>query len=88
MELADVSCRRAGEDLVAKSDAEMREHDLRLQSRLRERQEQIDRARRAIEAGTYGVCVECGGAIPEGRLRAIPDAERCVPCQTAAGRRR
>jgi DnaK suppressor protein len=72
----------------AASDAEMREHDLRLQSRLRERQDQIDRARHAIEAGTYGVCVECGGEIPEGRLRAIPDAERCVPCQTAAGRRR
>ena len=48
----------------------------------------IDRARRAIEAGTYGVCVECGGEIPEGRLRAIPDAERCVACQMAAGRRR
>jgi phage/conjugal plasmid C-4 type zinc finger TraR family protein len=60
----------------------MREHDLRLQGRLRERMDQIDRARRAIESGTYGQCVECGGPIPEGRLKAIPDAERCVPCQT------
>lgn len=72
----------------AASDAEMREHDLRLTGRLRERMEQIERARRAIEAGTYGVCADCGDSIPEGRLRAIPDAERCVPCQTSAGRRR
>ncbi len=72
----------------AASDSEMREHDLRLQGRLRERIEQIERARRAIAAGTYGQCVSCGGQIPEGRLRAMPDAERCVPCQTKFDRGR
>lgn len=72
----------------AASDAEMREHDLRLQGRLRERIEQIERARRAIAGGTYGRCVDCDGPIPEGRLKAIPDAERCVPCQTQFDRRR
>ncbi len=66
----------------AASDAEMREHDLRLQGRLRERIEQIERARAAIANGTYGTCVTCDGVIPEGRLKAMPDAERCVPCQT------
>ena len=65
----------------AASDAEMREHDLRLQGRLRERMEQIERARQAIANGTYGTCVECGGEIPPGRLTLMPDAERCVPCQ-------
>ncbi len=70
----------------AASDAEMREHDLRLQGRLRERIESIERARAAITHGTYGTCVSCGGAIPEGRLVAIPDAERCVPCQSKANR--
>jgi RNA polymerase-binding protein DksA len=70
----------------AASDAEMREHDLRLQGRLKERLEQIDRAREAIAAGTYGICADCGGEIPEGRLSAIPDAARCVPCQTRANR--
>jgi RNA polymerase-binding transcription factor DksA len=72
----------------AASDAEMREHDLRLQGRLRERIEQIERARKAIANGTYGRCVECVGPIPEGRLKAMPDAERCVPCQTKFDRGR
>ncbi|MDP9467472.1 MAG: TraR/DksA C4-type zinc finger protein [Chloroflexota bacterium] len=72
----------------AASDAEMREHDLRLQGRLRERMEQIERARAAIANGTYGRCVSCDGPIPEGRLKAIPDAERCVPCQTKFDRYR
>src|SRR5450432_2061907 len=31
-----------------------------------------------IEDGTYGVCADCGGGVPEGRLEARPDAARCV----------
>lgn len=72
----------------AASDAEMREHDLRLQTRARERIDQIERALAAIREGTYGVCIDCGSDIPEGRLTAKPDAERCVPCQTKADRYR
>ncbi|WP_231871178.1 TraR/DksA C4-type zinc finger protein [Halioglobus sp. HI00S01] len=33
-----------------------------------------------IEAGTYGECEHCGENIAEGRLRAIPEATRCVGC--------
>jgi RNA polymerase-binding protein DksA len=72
----------------AASDAEMREHDLRLQGRARERMEQIQRARAAIADGSYGICVGCGAEIPEGRLNAVPDAQRCVPCQTKFDRGR
>jgi len=72
----------------AATDAEMREHDLRLQTRARERIQQIERALEAIRTGTYGVCVDCNGVIPDGRLEAMPDAERCVPCQTKADRYR
>ncbi len=72
----------------AASDSEMREHDLRLQSRARERMGQIERALKSIADGTYGVCVECGTPIPDGRLQIKPDAERCVPCQTRADRYR
>ena len=72
----------------AASDSEYREKQLRDQLRMREQLEQLSRAREAIEAGTYGVCVDCGSPIPEGRLKAIPDAERCVPCQSRAPRRR
>lgn len=72
----------------AASDAEMREHDLWLATRAKERIEHIERALQAIKDGTYGVCIDCGAAIPEGRLKAKPDAERCVPCQTKADRHR
>ena len=41
----------------------------------------IDRALERIEAGTYGVCMECGGEIPPERLKVNPTAERCFPCQ-------
>lgn len=72
----------------AASDAEMREHDLRLQGRLKERMDQIELARRAIADGTYGRCLGCGEPIPDGRLKAKPDAQRCVPCQTKFDRGR
>jgi DnaK suppressor protein len=40
----------------------------------------IDRALAKIEAGTYGVCDECGGDIGADRLEALPAASRCVDC--------
>ena len=36
----------------------------------------------------YGLCVDCGQEIPEGRLEARPDAARCVGCQAKYARRR
>ena len=33
-----------------------------------------------IESGHYGWCVQCGAPIGEERLRAEPEAERCVGC--------
>ena len=38
-------------------------------------------ALRRIEIGTYGICVDCGAEVPEGRLEARPEAARCVSCQ-------
>jgi len=34
-----------------------------------------------IDAGTYGVCIDCGNAISEKRLKSYPNASRCVACQ-------
>ncbi len=45
------------------------------------RMNQIDEALRAIARGDYGICQNCGAKIPIGRLRAMPDAKYCVPCQ-------
>ncbi|CNG47639.1 DnaK suppressor protein [Mycobacterium tuberculosis] len=41
-----------------------------------------------IRAGAYGRCVDCGEAVPEGRLEARPDAARCITCQARRDRRR
>ena len=40
-----------------------------------------------IERGIYGVCADCGKAIPDGRLDARPEAARCVGCQSKRDRR-
>jgi DnaK suppressor protein len=71
----------------AATDAEARERELRQQLQWREREARLRAALEAIDAGTYGICVDCGAEIPEGRLRALPDAVRCVPCQRVASRR-
>lgn len=72
----------------AATDAEAREKQLSEVLRLRDQLGRLQRAQAAIAAGTYGVCVDCGATIPEGRLRARPDADRCVACQSRADRRR
>lgn len=48
--------------------------------------EHVERALAKLDAGTYGVCDACGGAIPPARLQARPESTLCVTC--AAGARR
>lgn len=38
----------------------------------------IERAEARLEAGTYGLSVESGKPIPDGRLEALPTAERTI----------
>lgn len=47
---------------------------------------QVDDALARVDAGTYGVCANCGKAIPEARLQARPFAEYCVACAEKLGR--
>ena len=47
---------------------------------------QVDDALTRVEAGTYGVCANCGRPIPAGRLEARPFAEHCVSCAEKLGR--
>jgi phage/conjugal plasmid C-4 type zinc finger TraR family protein len=35
-----------------------------------------------VWAGGVVVCADCDQAIPSARLKAVPDCERCVDCQT------
>lgn len=37
-----------------------------------------------IQAGTYGICTDCGVSIPQARLLAYPTAKRCIDCQSQA----
>lgn len=47
---------------------------------------EIDAALARVDAGTYGVCEECGGAIGDGRLEARPVARTCIRCAAASSR--
>ena len=49
---------------------------------------EIDRALEKLEEGTYGLCEDCGEAIPQERLDVVPWATTCVRCRArrASGR--
>jgi DnaK suppressor protein len=49
--------------------------------------EAVERAEARVEDGTYGLSVESGEPIGEGRLRRLPTAERTAEEQTAFERR-
>lgn len=33
-----------------------------------------------IDAGTYGLCLDCQAAIPFERLEVMPETDRCIVC--------
>lgn len=53
----------------------------RLEGQGKHELDEIDAAQARLAAGTFGVCEGCGKAIPLTRLRALPTARACVPCQ-------
>lgn len=69
-------CEAAALDSTRDTEVALGEQDAR-QLRL------ITAALARLEAGTYGLCLDCGELIPVRRLRAVPWAERCVSCQEA-----
>jgi RNA polymerase-binding protein DksA len=46
---------------------------------------EIDAALERIEAGTYGICANCGKEIPAERLEAIPYTTLCIDCKRLEG---
>jgi DnaK suppressor protein len=48
--------------------------------------EQVLAARRRLEDGSYGYCIQCGQAIDLRRLTVLPATPYCVACQTAIER--
>jgi DnaK suppressor protein len=43
----------------------------------------INRAIQKYEAGTYGICDQCGKPIEPGRLEALPHAVLCLNCRAS-----
>lgn len=70
------------------SELAARQTDFGLQQNIERLLDDVERALKRIEAGTYGVCERCGRPIPEERLRAIPYATACVDCQEQADQER
>jgi DnaK suppressor protein len=68
-----------GDDLLEK------EIDVGLAEELRERLAAIERAEQRLQDGSYGVSVDSGEPIPDGRLEIIPWAERTAAEQQRLG---
>jgi len=56
------------------------ESELSIVRNTRELLSQTEEALRRLDAGTYGVCVDCGKPIPAARLSALPYTTLCVEC--------
>ncbi len=96
--LAQLHTQRGGQIGRAEAAAEAREHesddwaqadaerDLAFALEERESAElvAIDAALQRVADGSYGLCLDCGGAIANARLHANPTALRCVGCQSQA----
>lgn len=58
-----------------------REHEISVAANARASLRQAEHALEQLDAGTYGVCEECGNPIGKLRLQARPRATLCMTCQ-------
>jgi DnaK suppressor protein len=72
---------------IARSLADVETH-ASLIDRAEERLKDIEAAMARLEAGTYGICEECGEDIPLERIKALPFTLFCVDCQSKRNRGR
>ncbi|MDT0264988.1 TraR/DksA family transcriptional regulator [Streptomyces sp. DSM 44915] len=78
----------AGDDQVDTGSKNVtREHEMALATNNREMLYQTERALRRIEAGTYGLCENCGNPIGKARMQVFPRATLCVDCKQKQERR-
>jgi RNA polymerase-binding protein DksA len=64
-----------------------REHEMALNANAQEMMEQTERALERLDAGTYGLCENCGNPIGKARMQAFPRATLCVECKQKQERR-
>ena len=77
---AAADAREQQSDDWAKADAE-RDLSIALEERESAELVAIDDALKRLADGSFGLCIDCGVSIPNGRLHANPVALRCVACQ-------
>jgi RNA polymerase-binding protein DksA len=65
-----------------------RERDLSIRNNIRDLIDQMTRAIRRIDEGTYGTCERCGRPIDAARLKALPHALLCMDCKRREERAR
>lgn len=81
----------AREQLLQDADGEQahatdREVDLARSDANLEALRQVNEALQRLHSADYGLCSDCGGAIAFDRLKANPEAMRCINCQAAEER--
>lgn len=64
-----------------------RESELALAANATSMLEQTERALERLQAGTYGICENCGKPIGKARMQAFPRATLCVDCKQKQERR-
>ncbi len=57
------------------------EKRLALEKRIREQLAEVEHAIQKFEAGSYGLCDNCGQPIVPARLEALPQASLCLKCK-------
>lgn len=86
-ELASLSAHEPGALVEDSTRGTMADLLARLEGRERHDLDEIQAAQARLETGSFGVCEDCGGAIPLLRLRAMPWARHCLGCQARDERR-
>lgn len=82
MEVGEERIVSTGEDSVdAAADVYEREKLLAIIRTLENKLDAIERALKATEKGSYGVCELCGKPINPERLQAVPHTTTCIKCQ-------
>jgi DnaK suppressor protein len=79
---------RSDDDAETGSATFERERTISLAQNSRSMVARIDRALARMDAGTYGLCSNCGRPIDRDRLLALPHAGTCMDCQRRAERSR
>ena len=59
------------------------ERRIALETQERNSLAEVEHALRKINAGTYGICDNCGQPIESARLEALPQATQCMTCKVA-----